>query len=115
MNATSDTLGDTLLDLIHEYGAPEKLTMDGAESQIGRHTKYQALLRKYDIPFHISSPQRPNKNRTESNIRGIKTRWYMVMHKKKFLKDYGIFSLCVSVKLETYAHQVQNMLKAEHN
>ena len=59
MNATSDTLGDTLLDLIHEYGAPEKLTFDGAQSQVGRHSKYQSLLRKYDIPFHISSPRRP--------------------------------------------------------
>ena len=81
-DTTSNIISDTLLDLVHEFGAPEKLTFDGAQSQVGRHTSFQALLRKYQIPFHISAPCRPNENPAESKIRIIKVRWYRVMVKK---------------------------------
>ena len=67
-------LGTSLSDFIHEYGAPEKLVFDGHESQVGSNTKFQKLLKKYDIPFHVTAPRRPNENPAESKIRLIKTR-----------------------------------------
>ena len=82
LDTTSNTITDTLLDLVHEFGAPEKLTFDGAQSQVGRNTSFQAVLRKYQIPFHVSAPRRPNENPAESRIRIIKIRWYRVMVKK---------------------------------
>ena len=106
----SEQLGNTLLDLIHEFGAPSLLTFDGHKSQVGRHTSYQKLLRQYTIPYHITSPRRPNENPAESQIRRLKSRWYRVMTKKKIparLWDFCFQWICetnnLSVSSSKYA------------
>ena len=43
MNSTGDAIDNSLSDFVHKYGAPEKLTFDGAQSKVGRNTKFQAL------------------------------------------------------------------------
>ena len=101
-NSLGGTLGDTLLDFVHEYGAPEKLTFDGAMSQVGSNTNFQSLLRKMDIPFHISSPRRPNENPAESKIREVKKRWYRIMTKKHVpprLWDFCFIWICETSNL----------------
>ena len=32
---------------VKEYGAPDKMTYDGAQEQIGRKTEFQRVMRKY--------------------------------------------------------------------
>lgn len=70
--ANGESIGQTLNDFIHDYGAPHHLTFDGAQVQVGRHTKFQQLLRRHNISSHISSPRRPNENPGESAICEVK-------------------------------------------
>jgi hypothetical protein len=55
-----ENVGDTLADFIHEFGAPESLTFDGAAVQVGSNTRFMKLIRQNDINYHVSSPRRPN-------------------------------------------------------
>ena len=94
---TGENLGTSLLDFIHEYGAPAKLTFDGHKSQVGESTKFKQILRRYDIPFHVTAPRRPNENPAESQIRRIKTRWYRIMKKMgvhRRLWDFCFIWIC---------------------
>ena len=81
-DANGESINNTLLDFTHEYGAPEHLTFDGAKVQVGRLTKFQQSLRRMRIAFKVSAPRRPDENPSESQIRRVKTRWYIVMVKK---------------------------------
>ena len=103
-----------MLDFVHEYGAPEKLTFDGAMSQVGRNTLFKSMLRKMDIPFHVSSPRRPNENPAESKIRELKSRWYRVMVKKRVPRRLWDFVLFGFVRLAISVYLVQNMQKGAH-
>ena len=78
-----DSVGNSLLDFIHEFGAPSMLTFDGAQNQFGKNTLFMKTLKEYRIPYHVSSPRRPNENPAEGMIREIKRRWYRVMTKKR--------------------------------
>ena len=73
-----DSIGESLLDLIHDFGVPEHHTFDGATAQEVKNTKF----RKHQMKHKISGPRRPNENPSESAIREIKRRWYRVMDKK---------------------------------
>ena len=91
--ANGEQVGQSLKDFIHDYGAPEHITFDGAMVQVGRNTPFVHTLRKYEIKHHVSSPRRPNENPAESAIRETKKRWYRIMNKRKVperLWDYGI-------------------------
>ena len=91
--ANGEQVGQSLKDFIHDYGAPEHITFDGAMVQVGQNTPFVHTLRKYEIKHHVSSPRRPNKNPAESAIRETKKRWYRNMNKRKVperLWDYGI-------------------------
>ena len=66
--ADGNHVGQSLKDFIHDYGAPEHLTFDGAMVQVGRQTPFVQTLWKYEIKHHVSSPQRPNENPAESAI-----------------------------------------------
>ena len=50
-------------------------------------------INDYGNTYHVSALRRPNKNPSEADIREVKHRWYMIMHKKKVpprLCYYGV-------------------------
>ena len=109
--AKGDPVGHTLSDFVHDFGAPQHLTFDGAQVQVGKHTLFQKYLRQFRIDHHVSGPRRPNENPAEGSIREIKRRWYRVMHRKKVPKrlwDYLLVWICetgnLSVSSSKYAH-----------
>ena len=56
-----ESLGETLDDFVHDFGAPEYLTLDGFQSQVGKNIKFFKNLRKYNIDHHVSAPRHPNE------------------------------------------------------
>jgi len=99
---TGQELGYTLLDFIHEFGAPSHLTFDGHPSQVGPRTLFRQTINRAQINFHISQPRRPNENPAEGGIREIKKRWYRIMMKRdvpKRLWDFGIQWVCETKNL----------------
>ena len=108
--ADGEHVGHSLLNFIHNFGAPEHLTFDGAQVQMGRHTLFQQTLRRHNIQFHVSSPQRPNENPGEAAIRELKRRMYRIAHKKQIPRrvwDYLVVWTCetgnLSVSSSRYA------------
>ena len=95
--ANNEQIGQSLKDFIFEYGAPSKLTYDGAAVQVGSKTLFQETIRRADIKHHVSSPYRSNENPAESAIRDLKLRWYRLQTKMDVpnrLWDYGISYVC---------------------
>ena len=95
--ATGDSIGDSLLNFIHDFGKPEKLTYDGATAQTGKKTKFMNTIRSHQIQGKASGPRRPNENPAESAIREIKRRWYRIMDKKQVplrLWDFAMVWVC---------------------
>jgi hypothetical protein len=70
--ANGEQVGYSLSNFIHEYGAPEHLTFDGAAVQVGSSTFFKDNLRRAEIKHHVSAPRRPNENPAEASIREIK-------------------------------------------
>ena len=106
----SDTLSYMLKDFINDFGAPNKLTFDGAQAQVGQHTEFMKTIRRYEIKYHVSSPRRPNKNPAESSIREIKKQWCRIMRKKGVpprIWDFGLVWICetgnITVSSSRYA------------
>ncbi|KAI2502013.1 Reverse transcriptase (RNA-dependent DNA polymerase) [Fragilaria crotonensis] len=92
-----NSVGDALTQFISDYGAPERLTFDGASVQTGPKTRFMDAIRRYEIKYHVSGPRRPNENPAEQGIHEIKKRWYRLMLKKKVpprLWDYGFAWVC---------------------
>jgi hypothetical protein len=81
--ANGEQVGYSLANFIHEYGAPEHLTFDGAAVQVGSSTLFKDNLRQDEIKHHVSAPRRPNENPAEGAIREINKRWYQIMLKKQ--------------------------------
>ena len=44
--------------------APKQLIFDGSKEQCGKDSKFQQIIRKYEISYHITEPERPNQNPT---------------------------------------------------
>ena len=86
-NVKEDSLGQTLHDFVHNFGAPHHLTFDGHQSQLGRHTLFTKSLQKYHINYHVSAPQRPNEKPAEGAIRELKRQFYHVRELKQVLID----------------------------
>ena len=61
--------GDGLSEFITDYGVPLKMTFDGSKEQTMPGTDFMKEIRKYYIDYHISEPDRPNKNPAEGVIR----------------------------------------------
>ena len=95
--ANGENVGNSLNDFIHEFGAPEHLTFDGAAVQVGSKTKFVDTLRRNHIRHHTSAPRRPNENPAEGSIRELKKKWYRIQAKRNVpnrLWDYGITWVC---------------------
>ena len=76
-----DQVEEALTDFIHEYGAPEHLTFDGASVQTGPRTRFREVLKKGQIDYHVSQPRRPNENPSEQAIKEVKKQWYRLQSK----------------------------------
>ena len=91
---------------VREYGAMDLLISDGAPEQVGKHSKFQATLRKYNITHKTSERERPNQNPAEGVIREIKRRWYRLLFKTnspRRLWNYGIPYVC-AIMSRTASH-----------
>jgi hypothetical protein len=75
-NVDGNHVGDTLTQFVSDFGAPEHLTFDGAAAQTGPKTNFMQAIRKYEIKYHVSGPQRPNENPAEQSIHEVEKRWY---------------------------------------
>ena len=84
-NTKGESLGKTLADFIHNFGAPEHLTFDGHQLHVGKNTRFYKGLRKYNIE-HVSVPRRPDENLAEGTIRELKPHFYSIMRRKQVLK-----------------------------
>ena len=111
VQATGDTIGDSLQDFIHDFGVPEHLTFDGARAQEGKNTKFMQSIRKHQIRNKLSAPRRPNENPSESAIREIKRRWYRMMDKKDIparLWDFVMVCVCETGNLTVSSSKYAN-------
>ena len=109
--ANNSNVGHTLSAFISDYGAPDRLTYDGAAVQVGRHTLFQDTIRKHDIKGHVSAPRRPNENPVEGSIREIKRKWYRLQAKKKVpdrLWDFGVDYICQTSNTTTNSSRYSN-------
>ena len=91
--ADGESVGNTLSEFVHEYGAPSRLTFDGAAVQKGKNTLFYSNLRRSQIRWHMSSPRRPEENPAEQSILELKGRWYRMKNKLNIpdrLWDFGI-------------------------
>ena len=69
------------------------MKFDGSKEQCGKNSKFQQILRKYNISCHIVEPERPNQNPAESVIRELKRKWFRIMYKTNCparLWSYGL-------------------------
>ena len=110
-SANGENIGYTLSNFVSDYGAPDRLTFDGASAQIGRNTHFQDTIRKNDIKYHVSGPRRPNENPAEGNIREIKKKWYRIQAKTNTpdrLWDYGISYVCETGNLTVNSSRYSN-------
>ena len=68
--------GAALRQFIRDYGAPERLTFDGAAEQVKPKTEFMKHVRDYGIDYHLIEPHRLQKNRAETVIREVKKHWF---------------------------------------
>ena len=110
-SANGDSIGYSLSDFVSDYGAPEHLTFDGAQVQVGSNTQFRNTIRKNDIKYHVSGPRRPNENPAEGNIREIKKKWYRIQAKTNApdrVWDYGISYVCETANLTVNSSRYSN-------
>lgn len=97
--ATGEEIGFTARDFIHDFGAPEHLTSDGAMAQTGPNTLFTKTIRRAEIHHRVSAPRRPNENPAEGSIRELKKRLYRIMMKRKI--PARLWCFCLSWVAET--------------
>lgn len=110
-NVKGDSLGETLDYFVHNFGAPEHLTFDRNQSQVGKNTHFNKSLRKYHIDCHVPEPRRPNENPAEGAIWEIKRWFYRVMNNKwvpKRVWDYLILWICETASLSISSSRYAN-------
>ena len=103
-------VGPTLTKFVSDFGIPERLTMDGAVVQTGRHTSFMSTIRRCQIDHHISHPYKPNENPAEGGIRELKRRFYRLQTKHgiperlwDFLLDYVVDIMNTTVNYSRYS------------
>jgi hypothetical protein len=89
--------GQALKEFIKEWGVPDKITMDGSQEQTAKGSEFMKTIKKNDIDYHISEPDRQQQNPAEGVIREARKKWFRIMVKKqvpKRLWDYGLKWVC---------------------
>ena len=93
--------GDALRLFCAEFGIPDRLTFDGSKEQTGTGTEFMKQIRKNDIDYHVTEPDRHNQNPAEGVIREIRKKWFRVMVRKRVprrLWDYGMRWVCETMQ-----------------
>lgn len=94
--------GEALKTFCQEFGVPEDLIFDGSKEQTGKGTEFMRQIRKNDINYHVTEPERHNQNPAEGTIREIRRKWFRTMVRKrvpKVLWDYGARWVCETMRL----------------
>ena len=89
--------GEAFSEFITDYGVPLKMTFDGSKEQTNPGTDFMKKVRKYNVDYHVSEPERPNQNPAEGVIRELQRKWFRMMVKKRVprkLWDYGYRHVC---------------------
>ena len=86
-------VGDTLTQFINNFGAPERLTFDGASIQTGPKTRFMDAIRKYEIKYHVSGPRQPNEDPAETVIHEVKKALVLDHAKKRCQHNFVIMVL----------------------
>ena len=60
--------GQALHQFITYYGIMLMLTFDGSKEQTKPGTEFMKTIRKYDVDYHVSKPERSNQNDAEGVI-----------------------------------------------
>ena len=84
--------GKALKTFCKEFGAPERLTFDGAKEQVKSGTDFMKVIREFEIIPHVIEPDRHNQNRVEGVIREVRKKWYMIMLKREQTQTMGLWS-----------------------
>ena len=93
--------GDALHEFIADYGVPLKMTFDGSKEQTRPGTDFIQTIRKYDVDYHISEPERSNQNPAEGVIQELRKKWFRTMIRKRVprkLWDYGYRYVCKTMQ-----------------
>ena len=75
--------GEALRQFISDYSVMEFLMFDGSKEQCKPKTEFMHQIKKHDVKYHISEPERPNQNPTEGVIRELQWKWFRVMVRKR--------------------------------
>ena len=89
--------GQSLRTFVNEFGIPGHLTFDGSKEQTGKKTEFMSNVRKYDIHWHVTEPERHNQNYAERVIGELRKKWFRIMVRKNVpsrLWDYGFRWVC---------------------
>ena len=108
---TKSDAHDPIDMFVNDYGAMDILISDGGAEQVGRHTQFQAKLRKYDIKSKVAEPDRHDQNPAEGVIRDIRKRWYRQIFKTncpRRIWNYGVPYVCAIMQMtDSYAGRLQ--------
>jgi hypothetical protein len=91
--AKKSDCSDALQDFIRDWGVPDKIISDGSREQGGKHTAFTKILKKYDIPHHVTELERSNQNPAEGTIRELRKKWFRLMLRQGVPRrcwDFGI-------------------------
>jgi hypothetical protein len=95
--ANGEQVGYSLSDFIHEYGAPEHLTFDGAAVQVGSGTRFKDNLRNTTYQPQEDQTEIQRKDRLEK----LKSVGTGSCRRKTYPEDFGIMASRGYVKLAT--------------
>ena len=109
--------GDALRVFCQEFGVPEHLTIDGSKEQTKKGTEFMKQIRKNNIDYHITEPERHNQNPAEGVIREIRRKWFRVMIRKRVprkLWDYGYRWICeIQQRTHVRGHRIDGCVPLE--
>jgi len=109
--------GDALRVFCEEFGVPEHLTMDGSKEQTNKGTEFIKQIRKHNIDYHITEPERHNQNPAEGVIREIGRKWFHVMIRKRIPRkfwDYGYRWICeIPQRMHVRGHRINGCVPLE--
>jgi hypothetical protein len=102
---------------VRDYGAMDFLISDGANEQVGKHSKFQEKVKRYNIQHKTSETKRPNQNPAEGVIREIRKKWYRQIFRTncpRRLWSYGIPYVCAIMRMTaSYAGRLQGRTPME--
>jgi hypothetical protein len=102
---------------VRNFGAMDELISDGAPEQVGKHSKFQEKLCKYDTKHKTPERERPNQNPAEGVIREVRKRWYRYVFRTncpRQLWNYGIPHVCAIMRMTaSFAGRLQGRTPIE--